>query len=649
MSSKRPTKFRFSCKSARHPPDKLVPRHVLDKCKHVRRLIFSIIGKCNSCFPADNLSTNERFELNRLKHDPSVVITPVDKGGKWFIVSLDEYLDEAFRQLADNNFYVPVETSPANVVSKKLNNYLSYLRRKHFVSTRELKALTPPTVPKERKFYMLPKVHKTEWPTNFMPPGRPIVSDCRSVSRNCASFIEYFLAPIAKSLPSYVRDSYHVISILKNFKLKNNSIMFTLDVSSLYTSIPTDRGIEACGRAFLKHSDPNRPDLTILSMLRLLLRSNDFLFHGERFLQTHGTAMGCAFGGSYASIYLSEWEECALQFPKSPSLWIRYIDDVFAVWDHSLDDLYCFRDAVNTLDVNISVNLSYDLYSIRFLDLELYRCKDLIFHRVGFKPTDSFTLLSTDSYHPCHIFKSIIYCQLYRFVTHCSTYDDFKMCKKVVQGHWRRQGYSRSLIRSTVRKVLTFTNRSPVDWDPGFFPCVPTSNCRFCCFASLTFSVADGLNTFPILHRLSCKSENVIYLITCKRCNMRYVGETSRALCHRISEHLYNIRSGQPTAVADHFRRHCSIRDFSFIGIEYCTETSKRRIKEQKWIKRLRTLSPNGINVLGESRGVLHLVLPHSNCSNRIVRACRSVLHDVRTIGSFRTHPNIRTLLSGNH
>ena len=108
----------------------------------------------------------------------------------------------------------------------------------------------------------------------------------------------------------------HVISIAKDTFLPDECFLFTLDVTSLYTCIPHDEGIAAVGRAFINSSDPRRPDLTLLSMLRLLLHSNDFVFDNKRYHQTHGTMMGGAFGWPYSSIFLHELEQRILSLPK---------------------------------------------------------------------------------------------------------------------------------------------------------------------------------------------------------------------------------------------------------------------------------------------------------------------------------------------
>ncbi|MEL7309124.1 MAG: GIY-YIG nuclease family protein, partial [Pseudomonadota bacterium] len=432
----------------------------------------------------------------------------------------------------------------------------------------------------------------------------------------------------------------HVISKVKNFPLPPNAILFSLDVVSLYTNIPHEEGIACCSRVFSRFPDLRRPDLTLLSILRVILTSNDFVFNRKRFLQTHGTAMGCAFGGSYASIFLSEWEENILNFDQAPTLWLRYIDDVLGVWPFSEKELFSFVESVNSLNPNIRVTLSFSCSSIRFLDLELYRNVNRFGYRTGFKPTDSFKVLTPESFHPPHVFKGIIFGHLYRFVTHSSSYVDFVNTKRFVEEHWRSQGYSRSLIRSCTKAVFSFTGQTPSQWGTGFFPCL---SCKYCKYGFFTEHINDRLNAYPILHRMSCKDTCLIYLIECKRCHIRYVGESGRKLRTRISEHVHRILHRDPTSVAQHFSQTCSLADFSFTALERTANHTRRKKKEERWMRRLNSVAPDGLNVLGLNKKNIHLVMPFSQSSGRVARVCQDLASDVTPIASFTTAKNLRT------
>ena len=103
---------------------------------------------------------------------------------------------------------------------------------------------------------------------------------------------------------------------------------------------------------------------------------------------------------------------------------------------------------------------------------------------------------------------------------------------------------------------------------------------------------------------IKCEISNAIYLITCTKCNMHYVGETSRVLRKRIYEHKASAqKDGQSTPVSCHFKNDAhSHRHMQFSLLEWCTPkfeasmTAKRRRIELSWIFRLHFLAPIGIN-----------------------------------------------------
>lgn len=166
-----------------------------------------------------------------------------------------------------------------------------------------------------------------------------------------------------------------------------SSFLETFDVASPYTNIPTNEGIAAVQRAFLRFPDPRRPDLTLLTLISIILKNNYFLLCGERFLQKSGTAWGCAFGSSFANSFLAEWEENIFYFYKPP-VWFRFIDDIFLIWPLTFSELFSFRDFVNSIAPTIN--------NIRFLDLLLMKRDGLLNFKIGFEPTDSLYLVTID-------------------------------------------------------------------------------------------------------------------------------------------------------------------------------------------------------------------------------------------------------------
>lgn len=637
--------------SNRWPPRDLVPRYIQDLSSIILSSSASLLKKKHTCHTHQNLNPQEQAELDTLSNLNSISIKPADKGGRWCIVPLEAYKAEALRQLNNTDFYEKCFHSKSRFLLQRITQLLDHLHSRRFITAKEKRILLPPAQPCQRRFYLLPKTHKDHWPSPSMPPGRPIVSDIGSVSRNTAQLIEFFLAPIAQSLPSFVRDSLHVIALLRNSFLNDNSILFTLDIESLYTNVPITGGIRAVSEAFLRHHDPKRPDLTVLTLLRLLLENNEFLFDNQLYLQKHGVSMGSVFGGSYASIFVGQWEANAIvAFPLKPRLWVRFLDDIFGVWDHSHEDFLAFTSHLNTFDNNIKITSNCSTRSVRFLDLEISKAGHEFAYSVAFKPTDSHFILPPDSYHPSHVTRSVLFSQVLRWATHCSTRDSFRAAVRLVTPSWKRHGHSYTAIRSTIRKVLRYTNQHD-HWDTGFFLCRRPS-CSVCIHGLQAHHVKDSKssNMYPIIQHITCDSANTIYLLTCSTCSLRYVGETSRPLRMRFDEHLRNISNSSDTSVARHFYLHsCNPENLQVFGIEMCPNPARRRSKEKMWIKRLHTNHPLGLNQTSlalESDHPVTVVLPYSACSNRVVNLCRSICNNIaRVRPAFSKHRNLRSLL----
>ena len=353
----------------------------------------------------------------------------------------------------------------------------------------------------------------------------------------------------------------------------------------------------------------------------------------------------CIRDSSYANIFLCAWEDIIFSHCRPP-LWLRYIDDVFFLWNCSPSDLFSFRDFVNAVYSTIKVDLSFELFCIRFLDLSLKKSGSHLSYCIGFKPTDTHGILSPWSFHPRHVFRAIIFGEVYRWATHSATYDDFCTTKSTVQPRWLQQGHSRHAIRTAVRRVLRLTGQTPTAWDTGFFPC--TDGCSVCPFSIFTRQVYNTFTnvSFIIVHRLFCHSVNIIYLIRCKQCSKSYVGQTSRSLRRRMEQHLADITARRPTPLAEHFNGSCTASDFSFTALEHCPNLEKRLKKENVWMGRLQSLKPDGLNTQLNTNEALHLVVPFSQCGQLIARRATRHLSDVRTRISFTRHRNLRSILT---
>ncbi len=97
---------------------------------------------------------------------------------------------------------------------------------------------------------MLPKINKPNC------PGRPIIAGCSLPTRALSQYLDCYLKPIVKKIPSYIKDTNYFLQIVfgPKFNFRKGNILVTMDVKSLYTNIPQDEGIRCCLQALQNQS-----------------------------------------------------------------------------------------------------------------------------------------------------------------------------------------------------------------------------------------------------------------------------------------------------------------------------------------------------------------------------------------------------------
>ena len=87
------------------------------------------------------------------------------------------------------------------------------------------------------KFYGLPKIHKTG------NPLRPIVSSRGSVTYEVAKVISKLLKPLVGKSPHHIQSTRDFVSKAKGLTLQVGECLSSYDVTSLFTSVPLDPGL----------------------------------------------------------------------------------------------------------------------------------------------------------------------------------------------------------------------------------------------------------------------------------------------------------------------------------------------------------------------------------------------------------------------
>ena len=202
----------------------------IDKC---RRDINKI--KFNNPPKRFNNSLEERRALIHLRQREDIFIKAADKGGAVAVWHKQLYMDEAYRQLTDNQHYTQENEDMTTIH----NNFIQQEINRLIVNGDLPKSVVHLIVPNPRtaRFYILPKIHKANI------PGRPIVSACNCPTEIISSFLDDIMQPIVHSLPSYIKDTTDALQTFQNYRFSSssNKLVFSMDVfdvKSLYTSIP---------------------------------------------------------------------------------------------------------------------------------------------------------------------------------------------------------------------------------------------------------------------------------------------------------------------------------------------------------------------------------------------------------------------------
>ena len=137
------------------------------------------------------------------------------------------------------------------------------------------------TTPRTSCIYFLPKIHKSN------NPGRPIVSACSCPTELISSYLDKITAPIVKTLPSYmyIKDSQHALQIFQELNfLGQDNLIFTMDITSLYTVIPNGKGVLGLKHFFDQRTVKEPKSETLLRLAELVLTLNCFSF-GDNFFK----------------------------------------------------------------------------------------------------------------------------------------------------------------------------------------------------------------------------------------------------------------------------------------------------------------------------------------------------------------------------
>ena len=546
----------------------------------------------DNCKP--NLPKDEYKALLNLSKNKSIIITRPDKGNGIVIMNKHDYLSKMNDILKDKTKFKVVSGNIYKNTMKLENRVWTFLRKlksNMAINSKQYDRLKP-TGSTPGRLYGLPKVHK------IGTPCRPVLSAINTATYALAKLLVPIINPLC--INKYTaKDSFSVAKLLNKTVMPNNITMCSFDIVSLYTNIPLEEAINTVANALFPPSTDKgyrvsgfTKDLFVKA-LQLCTQDAVFIFNNCLYMQIDGIAMGNPISASLCNAFLAikeqEWLKSCHQVYK-PLFYLRYVDDtlLFFASKEYIDPFLAF---LNSQPTSISFTKEEEKQGhIAFLDLNIYRHESplTIFSTSIFrKKTFTGLLTKYDSCIP-HIFKlNLISSLIYRAWHLSSSYLNLHIELTNIQHLLLKNSFPLSLIYENIHKLVTkhYTADNTQSFDEDIlvdirrlflsasssqgttddhsilppqsyvffhFPFIPhisplikqqltTQVRKF--FPHVQFRVIFK-PSYTIRHMFPYKDSfpflmkpNVVYKYVCGKCELSYIGSTSRCLFTRSLRH----------------------------------------------------------------------------------------------------------------
>ena len=574
--------------------------------------------------------------LRRLANDNSICICSYDKGTGVVIMDRSDYYRKLDNIVADSTKFVEIavdEDEPkSHPIVVKQNSIKYYIKK--YVPQEQQRELTP-SGSQPGKLYGLCKVHKKDFPM------RPIVSMVNTPEYKLAKYLDNFIKPnIPKKF--MLNSTQDFLSKINSFPLKGGEHMVSYDVVSLFTNVPLLETIDIVIKCVYGRKSITTPpfDKDIFRKMLLLCSQSYFMYNDTLYQQVNGVSMGGPLAPSLANIFLAYLENELLDNAESncsffPKLFLRYVDDCFALFDCS-DHAYLFLDLLNNLHPSITFTVERNNDCMPFLDVNVRIESNSFVTSVYRKTTHTGVLLSFLAVAPLVWKKGMILCLLNRAKMICSSTVMFQSEVANLKEMFIANAYPIKFINNVINIFYRKCESTELDNMPNCdeeqlpyillrVPYYGKCSVRFAhkltniICKKFDVNVRVVYSTFKLKSYFRLKSlsplylsSNVIYHYKCMNdsCSDSYVGYTTRHLYERCNEHL-DLQTKKQSEIKDHIRQcnacQCLCPDYTdFKILRRCRDATQCKFFEAFAIKRLQPVLNKQLFANGASK-ILHV------------------------------------------
>jgi hypothetical protein len=150
--------------------------------------------------------------------------------------------------------------------------------------------------------------------------------------------------------------------------------MGSFDVVNLFTTTPFDEALSVVRSRLeedqeLKQRTAHSVD-TIMELVTVCINNTYFQYGDPYYKQVRGVAIGSPLSPVICNLFLEELESRAMNsFDPKPSVFLRYVNDIFLLWSESTRPIKEFHQHLNNQNASITFTVEKEVEGvIPFLD-----------------------------------------------------------------------------------------------------------------------------------------------------------------------------------------------------------------------------------------------------------------------------------------
>jgi hypothetical protein len=284
--------------------------------------------------------------------------------------------------------------------------------------------------------------------------------------------------------------------------------------------------------------------------------------------------MGNPLSPVLANIFMSFFERNLKNSVVFPRIWIRYVDDIFAVVKSRF-----VEKTLNFLNnQHTTIKFTHEQENdgkLPFLDVLTIRSENKINFKIYRKPTSTNRYISSKSFHSFQ-HKNAAFNSMAHRLTHIPLTDDnYLEERNNILNFGLKNGYEKLIVEKIIRKHEYKVNRANLTTlinseqkekiskriSIPYYPRI--TNKLATIFQKHKIHLVTHSNNFKIKNKLGSVKDKIdnnsksgIYQISCatRGCDHKYIGQSRRAIKTRFTDHLRAFKNNHPenSAVANH-------------------------------------------------------------------------------------------------